>query len=116
MVARQVDDEEMLAAIQAEVGIAPEQRVVVQRRRIGVARRIGGAMPECRDDARHLDDGARPGVRVDSAAQPEQRPAALIGDLRRVVEAHRAPVIHPLERHAGDVGAQDKLAQGHAHG
>jgi hypothetical protein len=32
-----------------------------------------------------------------------------------MVQAHRAPVVHPLKRHAGDVGAQDLLAQGHAH-
>ncbi len=107
VVARQLARGEALATIEAEVGVAPEQRLVVQRRHVVVPQvaRVAG-VSDRRDDRVHLEHGAPASQRVGAAAELEDRRAAGVGHLALVVEARGLLVVDPLEGHAGDVGAQ----------
>src|SRR5256885_13895088 len=64
VIARQLARDEALAAVHAQVRVAPEQRLVVQRRHVVVARvaRIAG-VPDRGDDGVDLQDRAPPGAR-----------------------------------------------------
>jgi hypothetical protein len=64
-----------------------------------------------RDDRADLDDRALAAAGVGAAAQAKQHRAAGVRHLAHVVETDRLAVVDPLERHAGDVGAQHLLRQ-----
>ena len=112
MIARQVAPEEAPAAVHADLRIAAEQRVVVERRRVIVETLV----EPCRHalgghDRIHVHLAAVAGERADTAANPEKGPAAVIGDLARVIEPHGIAVVDPAQGAARHVGAQHPLAQ-----
>src|ERR1700728_1490864 len=68
VIARQLARREAHAAVHADVGIAPEQRLVVERRHIVVARVAGIAgVAHGRNDGVDFEPGAPPGAGIDAA-------------------------------------------------
>lgn len=114
MVAGQLAALERVAAVQAQPGIALEQGRVVQRRRVGVAQQVVAAVG--RDNGVEGEDGAPTGDGVVPAAHAQDVLPADIGHLSRIMQANGLLVPDPLQRHSGDVGAEDLLRQDIQHG
>ena len=114
VVARQLAMGESPAAIHAEVVVTLEQGAVGQGRGVivlALGDRVMGAVGG--DDGVDRERAAPFGQRVDSAPQQEQGISAGIGDLSQEIKPGGAPVIHPLERHSGQIGSQYLLAELH---
>ena len=112
MVARQLARGKAHAAVHADVGVPAEQRLVVERRHIVVARVAGIArMPDGRDDGIHLEHRAPPGAGIHAAVELVEQRAAGVCHLFLVIEPGRLAVIDPLERHSRDIRAQHELRE-----
>lgn len=114
VIARQITRRKTLAAIEAQVSIAPKQGLIVERRQIIVAQvaRIA-ALAFGGDDGIDLQNGAPPAERIGAAKQPENGRTAGIGHLLLVIESCGLAVVDPLKRHARHVRAQHGLVQRH---
>ncbi len=101
VIARELVGREAHAAVHAEVRIALEQGLIVQRRRIVFAQ-IAGIMcvtDRCHDRV-HVHDRLQSGARIRAAEQAVKACAAGIGNLFRVIKPHRVPVVNPLQGHS----------------
>jgi hypothetical protein len=86
VIARQFAHRETLRAVQAEMRIAPKQRLVVERRHVIVARVAGIAgVPHGCNDGIHFEHGTKTRASADTTVEFEQRAAAGIGDLLLVI-------------------------------
>ena len=110
MVARQVANRELVAAVQAQVRIASKQRLVVQRGHVTVheVRHIGRPS-HCSDDGIDLDGALLLVTGVMPTVQTEERRPAAVGDLAQVVQADGVAVIDPLKWHASHISPEDLL-------
>ncbi|OOZ37611.1 hypothetical protein BOW51_01565 [Solemya velesiana gill symbiont] len=97
----------MLPAIHAEVTVALEQGVVVERWGVipshlihDLAVAVGG------DDGVDFNNAALTGDGVDSAVNTVEYLAATVSDLVEEIEAYRVPVIDPFKGYAGCIGTQ----------
>ena len=112
MIAAEIAATEALRAVHAQVAIAPEQRLIVERGNVVVADIPGVAgMTQRRDDGADLQHRALTGQRVSPTVQLVERRAAAIGDLTLRVKTRCLAVVDPLQRHAGHVGSQHVLIQ-----
>ena len=103
----------LAAAIQADAGVALEQRQVVQRRHIAVAHfhyRLIVAMGG--DDGIDVHATAASAHPVETAAHAHRIGAAGVSHLPEALQRDGALEVHPLQRHARSVGAQDGLGRG----
>lgn len=112
MVPGQILGHESAAAIQAQVGIPPEERLVVERGNI-VLVRFGhpGVPPDGRNDRIDVDGAAEPGEGVYATMDTEKKRAADIGNLLSMVQADRVPIVNPLQWHSGNIGPQHLLSE-----
>ncbi len=112
MVPGQIGSSKLLRAVQAYVGVPLEQRLIVQRRHIAVPillqarRRAPG-----RDNGIDLYHAAQARQRAETTMDAIQGNTAGVGHLSGVVQPHGIPIINPLQRHAGNVRAQNFLAE-----
>ena len=117
MVARQEAVREAGAAVQAEVRVAPEQRLVVERRRIGAAPQISGiaGMPQRGDDGIDVDDGAqarswrRCPRTAGTAACRRCRPPGRCGKAAQLPCNRPTPAACRKHRYAGSAATEDSL-------
>jgi len=112
VIARQLARRKARGAVHAEIRVAAEQRLVVQRRHVivaGVARIAG--VPNGGDDGVDFEHRAPSGARVGAAVQLIEKRTARVSDLLLMVQSCCFLVVDPLERHARDVGAQHQLRQ-----
>lgn len=110
MIARELSAWEHGTAVEADVAVTLKQGVVVQWWGVlglGLGQSkvvtIGG------NDGVHRDYAAAAGAGVDPSVQVKQDVATAIGNLIKEMQSHRAPVVDPPQRHAGNIGAQDLL-------
>ena len=113
MVARELRDRKTHPAIHADLPVAPEQRLVVEGRRV-VAAQVARIVrvPDGRDDRAHRHTSAPAAARVRAAVKSIKKASNRVRDLFHVIEARRFAIVDPLQRHAGHVRAQHLLGQG----
>jgi hypothetical protein len=99
----------VLAAIHAQVRVALEQGVIVERRNIsGVDRTIAAVGGNDRVDLHHA---LTTRFRIRAAVYAIEQHTAGVCHLTQVVEPYRLLVINPFQRHAGRICAQYLLIQ-----
>ena len=114
MVAGEISRRKALATIQAQIGIATKQRLIIERWQIIVPQiaRVP-ALAHRSDDGIDLEDGPSPRQRVGPAEETEDGGTAGVGHLLLMVQASGFSVIDPLKWHASHVRAQHGLSQRH---
>ena len=114
MVSGQILRHEPAATIQAQVGIPPEERLVVKRGNIVLAGFSQSSLPpDGRNDRIDVDGAADAGQRVYAPVDTKKKCAANIGNLLSMVQADRVSIVNPLQWHSGYIGPQYLLGEIH---
>src|SRR5262249_11792805 len=112
VIPRQLARRKAHAAIHAQIRIATEESLVVQRRYIVVPGIAGiPGVPDRRDDGVDFKDGPTSTRGIDAAVQSVERRSAGISHLLLVIQSRGFLVVDPLEGHAGDISTEDELGE-----
>jgi hypothetical protein len=112
MVSGQILGHEPATTIQAQVGIPPEERLVVKRRNVVLARfSQPGLPPDGRNDRIDVDGAADAGEGIYAPVDTKKKRAANIGNLLSMVQADRVSIVNPLQWHSGNIGPQYLLGE-----
>jgi hypothetical protein len=112
MVPGQIRGHEPATTIQAQVGIPPEERLVIKRGNIVLARfSQPGLPPDGRDDGIDVDGAADAGEGIYAPVDTKKKRAANIGNLLSMVQADRVSIVNPLQWHSGNIGPQYLLGE-----
>ena len=112
VIARQLPGLERLGAIETEIGVAFEQRAVVQGRHVAVAHEGQSLARAVRgNDGTDVDLAAMTVGRAEAAEHGIEKRSAGVSDLLGMIEAYRFAVVDPFERHSGNVGSQNLLRE-----
>jgi hypothetical protein len=112
VIPRQVARLEALPAVHTQVGIALEQRWIIQGRDVTIA--VSGqylVTAVGRDNGIDINPALAPGYGANSAVHTIQQAATTVGHLIKVIQTHRVLVIDPFQWHSGRISTQDLLMQ-----
>ncbi len=106
----QIASPELLRAVEAQVGVALEQRPVIERWHVLVPNE-DEALPRAlgRNNRVDFDLAAASVESVVTTEHRVERRTARVGDLLVMVEPDRFPVVDPFEWHSSHVGSKDLL-------